>query len=252
MENKENKYQIILLASVIVCAIFTFVTIAWAAFSTTLKIQGTATIKAQTWNVYWSAASVDHSTGATDAIASSIDSIGTATNVVTLSSLSADFNTPGQKVVYNMTITNGGTFDAKFVQFTAPTISCKGASDSAYVTQANAESQADIIAAGASSIAGKTSAQKICNFITWELKTKNPFTSITNSGGITAGTTFSGLANTLVLDKTTSTGAIASGGSIDLELTIYFDKEEKIPPASLPTEEISVKYETFEAKFDQA
>ena len=39
METKENKYQIILLGTVIICAIFTFVTIAWAAFSTTLKIK---------------------------------------------------------------------------------------------------------------------------------------------------------------------------------------------------------------------
>ena len=88
MENKENKYQMILLGSVIICAIFTFVTIAWAAFSTTLQISGTATIKSQTWNVYWSAASVDNSSGATTATAASIDSIGTSTSTISLSSLS--------------------------------------------------------------------------------------------------------------------------------------------------------------------
>ena len=90
MENKENKYQMILLGSVIICAIFTFVTIAWAAFSTTLKISGTATIKAQTWNVYWSAASVDNSTGATTATSASIDTIGSSTNTISLTALSAD------------------------------------------------------------------------------------------------------------------------------------------------------------------
>ena len=83
------------------------------------------------------------------------------------------------------------------------------------------------------------------------LKVKNAFTSTTNSTGIPAGTTFSSLANTLVLDKVTSTG-IATGGSIELELIIYFDKNEEMAPEALPTEDVFVRIKTFEAKFDQA
>ncbi len=252
METKENKYQIILLGTVIICAIFTFVTIAWAAFSTTLKISGTATIKAQTWNVYWSAASVDSSSGATTSLNTTIDSIGTATNIISLTQLKADYNTPGQKAVYNVTASNGGTFNAKLTNFTAPTISCKSASDAAYVTQAAATTAFDAAAAlTPANYSGLTSAEKVCKFITYELKVKNAFTSTTNSSGIAAGTTFSTLTNTLVLDKATSTG-LATGGSIDLELIVYFDKNKELPSEALPTEDVSVKFETFEAKFDQA
>ena len=250
-KDKDEKYQIILLGSVIICAIFTFVTIAWAAFTTTLKISGTATVKAQTWNVYWSAASVDNSTGKTTSLATSIDGIGSATNIIELKQLKADFNTPGQKAVYNMTMANGGTFNAKLTSYTTPTISCKGASDSAWVTQSAAVPKADVIAK-ASSVASKTSAERICNFIEYELKTKTAsFTSSVNTTPITAGQNFSTLVNTLVLDKTTSTG-LATGGQLELELTIYFDKDTQLPAEYLPTEEVEIKYETFEAKFDQA
>ncbi len=249
MENKENKYQMILLGSVIICAIFTFVTIAWAAFSTTLKISGTATIKAQTWNVYWSAASVDNTAGATTATAASIDTIGSSTSTISLTALSAEYNTPGQKAVYHITATNGGTFNAKFTQFTAPTIDCKGASESTYKT---VQDSIDAYTAAGSNISSITSTgEKVCKFITYELKTKTAFTSTVNSGGITAGTDFSTLANTLVLDKVTSSG-IATGGSIELELIIYFDKNEQMAPEALPTEDVSVRIKTFEAKFDQA
>ena len=249
MENKENKYQMILLGSVIICAIFTFVTIAWAAFSTTLKISGTATIKAQTWNVYWSAASVDNSTGATTATSASIDTIGSSTNTISLTTLSAEYNTPGQKAVYDVTATNGGTFNAKFTQFTAPVIDCKGASESTWTTVT--DSQTAYTNAGSNISSITSSGAKVCKFITYTLKTKNAFTSTTNSGGIAAGTDFSTLANTLVLDKTSS-GTIAAGGAIDLELILYFDKDEQMAPEALPTEDVTVRIRTFEAKFDQA
>ena len=75
-------YQAILLSAVMMCAVFTFVTIAWATFNTTLKIGGQATVKAQTWNIYFSSAEVDSTN--TTASSVSIDSIGSSTSTVTL------------------------------------------------------------------------------------------------------------------------------------------------------------------------
>jgi hypothetical protein len=95
-------YQAILLSAVMMCAVFTFVTIAWATFNTTLKIGGQATVKAQTWNVYFSSAEVDSTNTTASNVA--IDSIGSSTSTVTLSSLAAEYDTPGEKAVYNIQI----------------------------------------------------------------------------------------------------------------------------------------------------
>ena len=250
METKENKYQIILLGTVIICAIFTFVTIAWAAFSTTLKISGTATIKAQTWNVYWSAASVDTSTGATTSSNTSIDSIGSATDKVVLTQLKADFDTPGQKAVYDVTISNGGTFDALYKAYTAPSISCT--SGSVTTTQADAATKYDA-AALANNFSSLTQAEKVCKFITFEVKTKTTsFTSVKTTTAVPAGTDFTSIADSnSVLDKTSS-GTIGAGGAIELEVTLYFDKNEDLPPAALPTSDVSVTFSNMSFKFDQA
>lgn len=246
MDDKQNKYQIILLASVIVCAIFTFVTIAWAAFSTTLKISGTATIKSQSWNVYWSAASVDTTNSTT--VSASIDSIGSSTSTITLSSLAAEYNVPGQKAVYNLSITNGGTFDAKYVQYTAPTISCTD--DGGTTTYNPTNGLAAYNTAVSTNNYTNIGAASVCAFMTYELKVKNPFTGTTTTS-VASGTDFTTLANSLVLDKSTSSG-VATGGVIDLELTIYFDKNKDIKAEALPTKDVSVTISNLQAKFDQA
>ncbi len=246
MDEKQNKYQIILLASVIVCAIFTFVTIAWAAFSTTLKISGTATVKSQTWNVYWSAASVNN--GSSTSVSASIDSIGSSTSTITLSALDASYNVPGQKAVYDVSITNGGTFDAKFVQYTAPTISCTDdGGTTSYTPTSGMTAYTNAISANNYTNIG---AAAVCAFMTYELKVKNAFTGATTSS-VTAGTDFTTLPNNLILDKTTASG-IATGGVIDLELTIYFDKNKDIKQEALPTKDVTVTISNLQAKFDQA
>ena len=249
-KDKEEKYQIILLGSVIICAIFTFMTIAWAAFSTTLKISGTATIKAQTWNVYWSAASVDNATGKTTSLNTTIDSIGSATDKVVLNQLKTDFNTPGQKAVYDVTITNGGTFDALYKAYTAPGISCT--SGSTTVTQADATTNFNA-AQLANNYSTLSDAEKVCKFMTFEVKTKTAsFTSVKTTTAVTAGTDFTSIADSnFVLDKTSS-GTVGAGGAIELEVTLYFDKNEQLPSAALPTSEVTVTFTDMSFKFDQA
>ena len=248
MEEKHKKYQLILLSCVIVCAIFTFVTIAWAAFTTTLRISGTATVKAQSWNVYWSAASAD-STNSTS-VSASIDSIGSSTSTVTLSALAASYNVPGQKAVYNLSISNGGTFDAKYVQYTAPTITCTDDGGTTSYTPTtgmtaytNAVTNNNYTNIGAASV---------CAFMSYDLKVRNSFTGATTSS-VAVGTDFTvaPLVNSLVLDKTTSTG-LATGGTIDLVLTIYFDKDKAMKSEALPTKDVTVTISNLQAKFDQA
>ena len=48
---RRESFQGILLGIVIMCAVFAFITIAWATFNSTLTINGTATIAAQKWQV---------------------------------------------------------------------------------------------------------------------------------------------------------------------------------------------------------
>lgn len=246
MEEKHKKYQLILLSCVIVCAIFTFMTIAWAAFTTTLKISGTATVKAQTWNVYWSSASVN--TSNTTAIQASIDSIGSSTSTITLSALDAKYNVPGQKAVFDVSITNSGTFDAKFVQYTAPTIKCTDDGGTTEYTPSSGLTAYNT--AVTNNNYTNVGAAAVCAFMSYELKVKNAFTGATTSS-VAVGTDFTGLANNLVLDKTTSTG-IATGGVIDLELIIYYDKDKVIKQEALPTKDVTVTISNLQAKFDQA
>jgi hypothetical protein len=48
---RKESFQGILLGIVIMCAVFAFITIAWAGFSSTLTINGSATVEKQSWKV---------------------------------------------------------------------------------------------------------------------------------------------------------------------------------------------------------
>lgn len=128
---KRESFQGILLGIVIMCAVFAFITIAWAAFSSTLTIGGTATIANQSWKVEF-----------TDQIDSTFDTRKNVNNVVPLTGVAASntnadiseanyaitgplatgggstyinlgkLNQEGDKITYTWYIQNFGTFDS--------------------------------------------------------------------------------------------------------------------------------------------
>ena len=127
---KRESFQGILLGIVIMCAVFAFITIAWAAFRTNLSINGTATIASQKWQVEFTSTkdtqfsslsdvSITANTHSTSASAGtftitdngfkvgygSLGSSGTAENIGTL-------NQSGDKISYTWYVQNFGTFGA--------------------------------------------------------------------------------------------------------------------------------------------
>ena len=132
---RRESFQGILLGIVIMCAVFAFITIAWATFNSTLTINGTATIASQKWQVEFTSTkdtkfadlaskAVTANTHSTSASAGTftisdnglkigygtLGSSGTAENIGTL-------NQSGDKISYTWYVQNFGTFGAD-VSFT--------------------------------------------------------------------------------------------------------------------------------------
>lgn len=124
---RKESFQGILLGIVIMCAVFAFITVAWAALSTTLTVNGTASIAAQNWKIGFgesssttvlssnSTVSCSATTGATCPESANnpvltANSFGKTTGDA-IQSLGS-FNAPGGTLTYSWRIINEGTFDA--------------------------------------------------------------------------------------------------------------------------------------------
>ena len=116
---KRESFQGILLGVVIMCAVFAFITIAWAAFSSTLTIGGTATINIQKWAVEFTdnpAAQWSGSTTLTGNVNSTQATTSDATFALTANNVAGGklgtLNVGGDEITYSWYIKNFGTFDA--------------------------------------------------------------------------------------------------------------------------------------------
>ena len=104
--------------------------VAFAAFSTTLTISGTATVQTSGWNIFFADAS--NGTKPSQAAALPVGNIqtnGTATSTST--SLSADtftwaatLKTPGDYVIYTFYARNEGDYNAKVRSTLSPSLTC--------------------------------------------------------------------------------------------------------------------------------
>lgn len=119
---KKESFQGILLGIVIMCAVFAFITIAWAAFSTNLTISGSAKINQQSWKVEFVSSkdtALAANTGATltgtktgSAELPSSSGFGIDTSHISASGNIGTFNQKGDKITYTWYAQNFGTFDA--------------------------------------------------------------------------------------------------------------------------------------------
>lgn len=119
---KRESFQGILLGIVIMCAVFAFITIAWAAFSTNLTLDGTAKINQQSWKVEYvqtKDTALAASTGATltgvkvgNAELPSSGGFGIDTTHINATGAIGTFNQQGDKITYTWYAQNFGTFDA--------------------------------------------------------------------------------------------------------------------------------------------
>lgn len=113
--------------------------VAFAAFSTTLNINGTATVQASSWDIYWTNDGTNYTkpsssqtlVSGTDFVESNsqsgISETVTASGSVVATTLtwSATFKTPGDQVIYTIYVNNAGSYEAKVTNVNLPTITCK-------------------------------------------------------------------------------------------------------------------------------
>lgn len=104
MKDKKNILIGALLFTILVMAV------GYAAFATTLNINGTATI-AGSWDVEITGITSDTTHGGTD-------KIGTPSFTPTVATFDVEFAKPGDYAIYTVTVENKGTIDAKLDSFT--------------------------------------------------------------------------------------------------------------------------------------
>ena len=99
----------------LLCTVLCVMAVAYAAFSTTLTIEGTATI-GSTWNVAITDIDCDTEKGLSNGIdigEPTTGGFGTATATIGVS-----FNQPGDNMTCTVTLTNNGTLDATLKSIT--------------------------------------------------------------------------------------------------------------------------------------
>lgn len=120
MEKKRNGQLAVIL--VLAVAIL-FMSVGFAAYSTTLNINGTATVKANKWSVHFVDTSYAETTGSVAATTHTISDTS-ATYTVTLTK-------PGDFYEFSVDVINDGSFDAVLKSITMSTLS---AAEAKYLT----------------------------------------------------------------------------------------------------------------------
>jgi len=115
MNNGKNYVFGILALVVSVAAI----TLAYAGFTQTLTINGSATVKAVSWNVHFT--NVNKSTTGTASFTTNPSSTAT-----TISSWVAQLASPGDTATITFDVENTGNFGAQWTGLTLGTVSCSG------------------------------------------------------------------------------------------------------------------------------
>ena len=110
--------------------------VAFAAFSGTLNINGTATVEVSEWNMYFTTEDDGTKPTSETAIPSTniqisnmqqgVTSTVTATGSMVATTLTWDaiFRTPGDKVMYTIYVKNGGSYNAKVTAINLPMQTC--------------------------------------------------------------------------------------------------------------------------------
>jgi hypothetical protein len=109
--------------------------VAFAAFSTTLNITGSATVQSSSWDIHYSTGSggtAPSSDGTSVSPTASNTQSGITSTASGTGSLkpatftwSGTFKTPGDRLVYTFYVCNKGSYNAKLTSITTPSASCK-------------------------------------------------------------------------------------------------------------------------------
>lgn len=128
---KDRKTKILSIAAICIAVIG--MTVGFAAFSSTLTINGTGTVKASNWQVRFQNLLAAVKTGTAEEVTAPTIN----TNDTNIGDYSVNFTTPGDSISYTFDIANNGTFDAEVTTITIPTPTCTGNGANATVDAKN-------------------------------------------------------------------------------------------------------------------
>ncbi len=102
--------------------------IAFAAFSTTLNVNGSATVQTSSWDIYFTESSGGTKPTASTALPSG-NITGTAQSktgsiVATTLTWNASFKAPGEYAIFKVYVKNAGSYNAKITDITKGAITC--------------------------------------------------------------------------------------------------------------------------------
>ena len=125
-------------------AMIVVVGVGFAAFTTTLNINGTAKVEASSWNIHFANCTGGNClrTFNSQSLLSGIKNTTVVNTEPTLTDTTINnwdvtFKTPGDMVSYKFDVVNDGSFDAKISTFELPTPTCTGTGENAETDAAN-------------------------------------------------------------------------------------------------------------------
>ncbi len=125
---KERGFRVIAVIALMVAVVG--LTIGYAAYSTTLKINGTANVDPAVWDVKFAYTNTtDTALKATKTGFAAVNTEATLTDTQ-VSGFDVTLKAPGDSVTYNFLVANKGTLDAELSTFTMGSLSCAPATGS--------------------------------------------------------------------------------------------------------------------------
>lgn len=117
---KERGAKVIAIVALLIAVVG--LTVGYAAYSSTLTINGTATVDPASWKVNFGYKTGDSLTGTTTGHAT--ETTAPTLKDTTISGFDVTLKAPGDSVTYNFLIKNSGTLNARLANFTMGTLTC--------------------------------------------------------------------------------------------------------------------------------
>lgn len=123
---KERGAKVIAIVALLIAVVG--LTIGYAAYSTTLTINGTANVDPATWDIHFAYKSGNSLTAERNGNA--VENTAPTLESTSISDFDVTLKAPGDSVTYNFLVVNGGTLPASLDTFTMGTLTCAPASGS--------------------------------------------------------------------------------------------------------------------------
>lgn len=117
---KERGAKVIAIVALLIAVVG--LTVGYAAYSSTLTINGTANVDPASWDVHFG-----YKTGTSltaEKVGNAVETTAPTLADTTISGFNVTLKAPGDSVTYNFIIKNAGTLDAKLANFTMGTLTC--------------------------------------------------------------------------------------------------------------------------------